>query len=69
MKSKAYILMQISELLGKNRGLCEEEISEWVVENTKMTVYELLVIKKELSETKQYTDVSCMKRFREDDTV
>jgi hypothetical protein len=45
MKSKAYILMQISELLGKNRGLCEEEINEWVVENTKMTVYEKRIIR------------------------
>jgi len=61
--------MQISELLGKNRGLCEEEINTWIAENEKKTVYELLVIKKELSESKQYTDISCMNRFREYDTI
>ena len=53
MKSKAYVLMQISELLQKNRGLCQEEIEDWVTENTEKTVYELLVIKKELSESKE----------------
>ena len=45
MKSKAYILRQISELLEKNRGLCEEEIEEWIKENEVKTVYELLTIK------------------------
>jgi hypothetical protein len=65
MKSKAYILRQISELLEKNRGLCEEEITQWVEENESKTVYELLTIKKELSQGKEYQDVSCMRWFRE----
>ena len=65
MKSKAYILRQISELLEKNRGLCEEEITQWVEENGSKTVYELLTIKKELSQGKEYQDVSCMRWFRE----
>ena len=57
MKSKAYILRQISELLEKNRGLCEEEIEEWIKENEVKTVYELLTIKKELSQGKEFRDV------------
>jgi|TARA_B110000211_G_scaffold74989_1_gene87599 hypothetical protein len=65
MKSKAYILRQISELLEKNRGLCEQEIAQWVEENESKTVYELLTIKKELSQGKEYQDVSCMRWFRE----
>jgi hypothetical protein len=65
MKSKAYILMQIGQLLEKNRGYCEEEVSEWVKENETKTVYELLTIKKELSQGKEYRDVSCMRWFRD----
>jgi hypothetical protein len=65
MKSKAYILMQIGELLEKNRGLCPEEVKEWIKENEDKKVYELLVIKKELAESpKEYADVSVMRRFR-----
>ena len=66
MKSKAYILMQIGELLEKNRGLCPEEVDDWVKENGGKTVYELLVIKKELAESpKEYPDVSCTRWFRD----
>jgi hypothetical protein len=65
MKSKAYILMQIEELLAKNRGLCDEEIAEWKDQNKDMTVYELLTFKKQLSQTREYPDVSCMRWFRE----
>ena len=65
MKSKAYILMQIRELLEKNRGLCSEEVEEWIKENEDKKVYELLVIKKELAESpKEYRDVSVMRWFR-----
>jgi len=64
MKSKAFILRQIGELLEKNRGLCDEEIEEWFKENEDKTVYELLTIKKELSQTKEYRDVSVMSWFR-----
>ena len=67
MKSKAFILRQIEELLAKNRGLCGEEITQWMDENKEKTVYELLVIKKELSEKKEFQDVSVMKWFRDDD--
>jgi hypothetical protein len=67
MKSKAFILHQIEELLEKNRGLCEEEITQWMNENKEKTVYELLVIKKGLSEKKEYPDISVMKWFRDED--
>ena len=66
MKSKAFILRQIGELLEKNRGMCEQEIEDWMKENENKTVYELLTFKKELSHTKEYPDVSCMKWFRDD---
>jgi hypothetical protein len=56
--------MQIGDLLRTNRGLCDEEVEDWVKENEEKTVYELLVIKKELSESKEYTDVSFMRWFR-----
>lgn len=54
MKSKAFILHQIGELLDKNRGMCEDEIVQWKEDNKDKTVYELLVIKKDLAE-KKYT--------------
>ena len=59
--------MQIGELLMKNRGLCEEEVEEWIKENEKKTVYELLTVKKELSQSREYQDVSCMRWFREEE--
>ena len=65
MKSKAFILHQIEDLLAKNRGLCDEEISQWRNENESKTVYELLTVKKHLSETVEFPDVSCMSRYRE----
>lgn len=58
-------MLQIGELLRKNRGLCDEEVDDWIKENEVKTVYELLVIKKELSETKEYPDVSTMQWFRD----
>jgi len=65
MKSKAYILMQIGQLLEKNRGYCEEEVTTWIKDNESKTVYELLTIKKELSQGKEFPDVSCMRWFRD----
>lgn len=57
--------MQIEELLRKNRGLCDKEIEWWMRDNENKTVYELLTIKKELSQSREYQDVSCMRWFRE----
>ena len=51
MKSKAFILRQIGELLDKNRGLCEQEIQQWVKDNESKAVYEVLTFKKEISQT------------------
>ena len=56
--------MQIGDLLRTNRGLCDEEVEDWMKENEEKTVYELLVVKKELSKSKEYTDVSVMRWFR-----
>jgi hypothetical protein len=67
MKSKAYILLQIRELLKKNRGFCDEEVDIWMKENEKKTVYELLTFKKEISQSQEYHDVSCVRWFREED--
>ena len=67
MKSKAFILRQIGELLDKNRGLCEQEIQQWIKDNESKTVYELLTFKKELSQTQEYQNVSCMKWFRDEE--
>ena len=44
MKSKAFILHQIGELLDKNRGMCEDEIVQWKEDNKDKTVYELSLI-------------------------
>jgi hypothetical protein len=67
MKSKAFILRQIVELLDKNRGLCEQEIQQWIKDNESKTVYELLTFKKEISQTQEYQNVSCMKWFRDEE--
>lgn len=64
-KSKAFILRQIGELLDTNRGYCDKEIEDWIKENESKTVYELLTIKKELSQGKEYRDVSVMSWFRD----
>ena len=40
MKSKAFILRQIGELLEKNRGMCEQEIEDWIKENDKELKHE-----------------------------
>jgi hypothetical protein len=66
MKSKAYILREIGNLLDKNRGFCDEEIDTWIKENETKTVYELLTLKKQFAQTQEYQDVSCMRRFREE---
>jgi hypothetical protein len=47
--------------------MCEDEIVQWKEDNKDKTVYELLVIKKDLAEKKVYQDVSFMKWFRDDD--
>jgi len=51
----------------RDRGLCEEEIQQWYKDNESKTVYELLTFKKQISQSKEYQDVSCMKWFRDEE--
>lgn len=67
MKSKSYILSQVKKLLLNNRGYYEDEADKYIENIKNKTVYELLVIKKDLSENKEYPDVSCMRWYREED--
>jgi hypothetical protein len=64
MKSKAYILMQIKDLLIRNRQLTEEEADKQAEDLKDKTVYELLVLKKEYSTPVDYPDVSTTRWFR-----
>jgi hypothetical protein len=50
-----------------NRGYYEDEADKYIENIKNKTVYELLVIKKDLSENKEYPDVSCMRWYREED--
>lgn len=69
MKSKNYVLMQIKNLLIKNRGYYEREADEYVEQVKDKTVYELLVIKKELASKREYPDISFMSRwFKQEDS-
>lgn len=67
MKSKAYILMQIRDLLIDNKAYSENKADKYIEDVKDKTVYELLVIKKELaSEIQEYADVSCMRSLQYD---
>lgn len=62
MKSKTYILKQIKDLLVDNKAYSERRADQYVESVKDKTVYELLVIKKNLGEdTKEHADVSCMR--------
>lgn len=66
MKSKSYILMQIQELYVNKRGYYPYQ-AEMEVEKIKdKTVYELLTIKKELAESENTSDTTCLHWFRDD---
>tara|TARA_B100000085_G_scaffold58152_1_gene50985 strand:- start:447 stop:668 length:222 start_codon:yes stop_codon:yes gene_type:complete len=52
MKSKKYILMQLKELMTEKFGKSDEEADAYIEEVKMRTVYELLVLKKELKEKK-----------------
>tara|TARA_B100000035_G_scaffold151708_1_gene129259 strand:+ start:1569 stop:1769 length:201 start_codon:yes stop_codon:yes gene_type:complete len=64
MKSKAYILREIRELLIENRGYSEDDAKEKADELAKRTVYELLTLKKELATDKEFADVSISASIR-----
>jgi|TARA_A200000159_G_C7337395_1_gene345674 hypothetical protein len=64
MKSKAYILREIRELLIDNRGYSEDDAKEKADELAPRTVYELLTLKKELATDKEFEDVSISASIR-----
>jgi len=67
MKSKTYILKQIRDLLIDNKAFSERRADQYIDGIKEKTVYELLVIKKDLSTAKkEYHDVSCMRSIQYD---
>ena len=58
MKSKNYILSQIQELLIERHGYTSERAERYVELHKEDKVYELLVLKKSLSEEENYPEVS-----------
>ena len=58
MKSKNYILSQIRELLIERHAYTSERAERYVELHKDDKVYELLVLKKTLSEEEQYPEVS-----------
>jgi hypothetical protein len=62
MKSKSYILMQIHDLLINRHSYTPTCANEYIEEHKEDKVYELLVLKKKLSEDEPtYPDVSFRK--------
>jgi len=62
MKSKTYILKQIRDLLIDNKAYTDHRADQYIESIKDKTVYELLVIKKNLSgDQKEHADVSCMR--------
>jgi hypothetical protein len=69
MKSKTYILKQIKDLLIDNKAYSERRADQYIENVKDNTVYELLVIKKDLaSQLKEHADVSCMRSLQYDCT-
>ncbi|QIG59761.1 hypothetical protein [Dishui Lake phycodnavirus 3] len=64
MKSKAYILRQIKDLLIDNRAYTVERADERIEEIKDMKVYELLVMKNELSSSVELPDLSFISNVR-----
>jgi|TARA_B110000014_G_C19996076_1_gene516104 hypothetical protein len=58
MKSKNYILSQIRELLIERHAYTPERADRYVELHKEDKVYELLVLKKSLSEEENYPEVS-----------
>jgi hypothetical protein len=58
MKSKNYILSQIRELLIERHAYTPERAERYVELHKEDKVYELLVLKKNLSEEENYPEVS-----------
>jgi hypothetical protein len=58
MKSKNYILSQIHDLLIERHGYTSERANRYIELHKEDKVYELLVLKKTLSEEEEYPEVS-----------
>lgn len=52
-KGKAYILMQIKHLVTSKRGYDDDAADEFVKSHAEDTVYQLLVLKKELEDEEE----------------
>ena len=61
MKSKAYILSQIKDILIEHHGYTESKANRYLEVHQNDKVYELLVLKKTLSEREQYPEISYRK--------
>lgn len=60
MKSKNYILMQMKNILMDRKEYTEARAEAWVEEHKDKTVYELMVLKKQLTTVEEECrDVSC----------
>jgi hypothetical protein len=60
MKSKNYILRQIKDILMDHKSYSETRADTYIEDVKVKTVYELLVLKKELSNSEEeFRDVSC----------
>tara|TARA_B100000287_G_scaffold117133_1_gene109056 strand:+ start:3297 stop:3515 length:219 start_codon:yes stop_codon:yes gene_type:complete len=66
MKSKSYILMQIKDIYINKYGYYPYQAEQEVDKIKERTVYELLTIKKELTEKEHYQDMTCLHWFRDD---
>lgn len=60
MRSKNYILLQMKNILIDRKEYTEEKAAMWVEDHKDKTVYELLVMKKQLTTVEEECrDVSC----------
>ena len=66
MKSKAYILMQIKDIYVNKFGYYPYQADVEVDKIKERTVYELLTIKKELTEREDEQDMTCLHWFRDE---
>jgi len=68
MKSKIYILIRIKEILMSRKSYTSDEADAYIETINDKTVYELLVLKKELSESdEEHLDISCNRSIWHED--
>ena len=66
MKSKAFILMEIRELLVNNVGLDYAQVESAIQDLEKKTIFELLTIKKDIKMDNEYADVTILRSLFRD---